>query len=62
MTGIAKPPAPVLQGLVTEADLPEAEREWPGLRAFLFGLPSGERPKTFLDLVWRFESARLAPA
>ena len=59
MTGIAKT-APVLQGLVTEVDLPEAEREWPGLRAFLFGLPTGQRPKTFLDLVWRFESARTA--
>jgi hypothetical protein len=54
--------APALQGLVTEADLPAAEREWPGLRAYLFGLPTGQRPKTFLDLVWRFESARLTAA
>ncbi len=54
--------APSLQGLVTEADLPAAEREWPGLRAFLFGLPRTQRPKTFLDLIWRFESARTAAA
>jgi hypothetical protein len=58
MTGFQN--APALQGLVTEADLPEAEREWPGLQAFLFGMPTGDRPKTFLDLVWRFESWRTA--
>ena len=60
MTGLQHSNPPSLRGLVTEADLPEAEREWPGLQAFLFGLPSQERPRTFLDLVWRFESWRTA--
>jgi hypothetical protein len=58
MTGFATADAPSLRGLVTEADLPAAEREWPGLQAFLFGLPKGQRPRTFLDLVWRFDSQR----
>jgi hypothetical protein len=49
---------PRLRGLVTEADLAAAELHWPGMRAFLLSLPSAERPRTFLDLVWRFEAAR----
>jgi hypothetical protein len=60
MTGFQNASPPSLRGLVTEADLPEAEREWPGLQAFLSGMPCSERPRTFLDLVWRFESARAA--
>jgi hypothetical protein len=44
-----------LQGIVTEADLPAAEKEWPGLRAFLEHLPIDQRPATFLELIWRFE-------
>jgi hypothetical protein len=44
-----------LRGFVTEADLPQAEKEWPGLRAFLERLPLDQRPATFLELVWRFE-------
>jgi hypothetical protein len=51
------PPA-ALKGLVTEAHLAQAEEEWPGLKAFLEGLPPKERPPTFLDLVWRFECSR----
>jgi hypothetical protein len=47
-----------LRGLVTEADLPQAEQEWPGLQAFLSRLPRNQRPATFLDLVWRFERWR----
>jgi hypothetical protein len=47
---------PPLRGLITEADLPAAEREWPGLRAFFAALPVADRPPTFLDLVWRFET------
>lgn len=50
-------PAP-LRGLITSADLPRAEAEWPGLSAFFAGLPDDERPPTFLELVWRFESWR----
>jgi hypothetical protein len=49
-----------LLGLVTAADLPAAEREWPGLRAFCDALPSNQVPRTFLELVWRFEQ-RQAP-
>jgi hypothetical protein len=49
---------PLLKGLVTEADLPLAEEDWPGLRDFLKRLPSHQRPATFLDLVWRFECWR----
>jgi hypothetical protein len=48
-----------LRGLITEADLPLAEKEWPGLHDFLLKLPAGERPSTFLDLIWRFEGCRL---
>jgi hypothetical protein len=49
---------PLLRGLVTEADLPLAEEDWPGLRDFLRRIPSHQRPSTFLDLVWRFECWR----
>jgi hypothetical protein len=49
---------PPLRGLITEADLPVAEQEWPGLRAFFAALPATDRPATFLDLVWRFETHR----
>ena len=51
-----------LRGLITEADLPLAEQEWPGLREFLQTIPVNERPSTFLDLIWRFEGCRLAKA
>jgi hypothetical protein len=50
--------APLLQGFVTEADLPQAEEEWPGLQKFLERIPFHQRPGTFLELVWRFESWR----
>ena len=48
----------LLRGLVTEADLPLAEKEWPGLHDFLLAIPATERPSTFLDLIWRFEGCR----
>lgn len=48
----------LLRGLITEADLPLAEQEWPGLRDFLLSMPASERPSTFLDLIWRFEGRR----
>ena len=51
-----------LRGLITEADLPAAEAEWPGLQAFLGALPANDRPATFLDLVWRFETEMAAAA
>ena len=49
---------PFLKGLITEADLPTAEQEWPGLQEFLSALPERDRPPTFLQLVWRFECWR----
>ena len=52
------PLAASLHGLVTEADLPLAEQEWPGLLDFLRRLPHHQRPGTFLELVWRFERWR----
>jgi hypothetical protein len=48
-----------MRGLVTDADLAEAEKEWPGLREFLDHLPLQQRPGTFLELVWRFEREHL---
>jgi hypothetical protein len=47
-----------LRGLVTDADLPDAEKEWPGLNDFLGHLPPEDRPGTFLELMWRFECWR----
>jgi hypothetical protein len=47
-----------LRGVVTEADLGAAEQEWPGLRRFFDRIPPIQRPRTFLDLVWRFERWR----
>jgi hypothetical protein len=60
MRGRNAPPiaACPLRGFVTEADLPQAEQEWPGLQDFLRGMPLEERPVTFLELVWRFECWR----
>lgn len=52
------PTTPLLKGLITDADLPSAEVEWPGLQAFLFALREDERPRTFLQLVWCFERWR----
>ena len=49
----------LLRGLITEADLPLAEQEWPGLLEFIRSMPASERPATFLDLIWRFEGCRL---
>ena len=55
-------PPPTLKGLITAADLPRAEQEWPGLQAFFRRLPVEQRPETFLELVWRFENVvRAAP-
>ena len=47
---------PCLRGLITDADLALAEEEWPGLQEFLWDIPVAERPPTFLQLVWLFES------
>lgn len=45
----------VLKGALTEADLPLAELEFPGITAF-FGHCT-RKPTTFLDLVFAFMSA-----
>ncbi|HEY0712627.1 MAG TPA: hypothetical protein VGF45_08135 [Polyangia bacterium] len=45
-----------LEGFITDADLPAAECEWPGLQAFFLSLAVDDRPRTFLDLIWRFEN------
>jgi hypothetical protein len=55
---IAPALAPVLKGLITDADLPTAEEEFPGLITYFRALPDADRPCTFLDLVWRFEAWR----
>jgi hypothetical protein len=62
MTSRRTTPCAPLKGFVTEADLPEAEREWPGLQAFFARIPTDERPRTFLELIWRFECRRPAAA
>jgi hypothetical protein len=51
-----------LRGLVTDEDLDDAEKEWPGLNDFLRRLPVQQRPLTFLELVWRFEGRCSGPA
>ncbi len=42
----------MLQGFVTERDLSLAEEAFPGIRRFYADLV--EKPRTFLELVWRF--------
>ncbi|MCG8424796.1 MAG: hypothetical protein MJE77_43455 [Proteobacteria bacterium] len=45
--------APVVQGRITEIDLPAAEKTFPGISAIYEILP--EKPATFLQLVWLYE-------
>jgi len=45
---------PRVQGRITEHHLPEAERSMPGITRFYASLD--EKPATFLDLLWAFES------
>lgn len=42
----------MLQGFVTERDLLLAEESFPGIRRFYAELV--EKPRTFLELMWRF--------
>lgn len=46
-----------MSGWVTEKHLDMANQEFPGIREFYFILPESERPKTFLELMVRFENA-----
>jgi hypothetical protein len=43
-----------VQGRITEAQLPSAEESMPGITRFYDSLD--EKPATFLDLLWAFES------
>lgn len=45
--------ARVVQGRITEVDLPAAEKTFPGITVVYEQLP--EKPKTFLQLVWLYE-------
>jgi hypothetical protein len=45
-----------VQGRITERQLPQAEESSPGITRFYEGLD--EKPATFLDLLWAFESRR----
>lgn len=42
-----------LCGLITDKHLDQAEREFPGIRAFYAGCKC--KPHTFLELAWRFQ-------
>ena len=43
-----------MQGRITESHLPQAEESSPGITRFYESLD--EKPATFLDLLWAFES------
>jgi len=43
-----------VQGRITESHLPQAEESSPGITRFYESLD--EKPATFLDLLWAFES------
>jgi len=45
-----------VQGRITEQHLPDAERSMPCITRFYASLD--EKPATFLDLLWAFESRR----
>jgi hypothetical protein len=56
MNAPAKQTAPeCLRGLITDADLSEAEHEFPGICAFYASCVV--KPHTFLELAWRFQCA-----
>ncbi len=46
----------LMQGRITEHQLPEAERCMPGITQFYAGL--SQKPATFLDLLWAFEGRK----
>jgi hypothetical protein len=41
-------------GVITDAHLSQAEREFPGITEFY--LACRNRPRTFLELAWRFQA------
>ena len=45
--------AHLVQGRITEVDLPAAEKTFPGITVVYEQLP--EKPQTFLQLVWVYE-------
>jgi hypothetical protein len=48
-----------VQGRITERHLPQAEKCFPGISRYYDELD--EKPQTFLQLVWAFESHQAAP-
>jgi hypothetical protein len=48
-----------LQGFITEQHLSAAEREFPGISRFFAACTN--KPRTFLELVWWFETAKRLP-
>lgn len=42
-----------MQGFITESELTQADQEFPGIEDFFAALPI--KPRTFLELVARFE-------
>jgi len=50
--------ASVVQGRITERQLPLAERSFPGISRFYEGLR--DKPATFLQLLWAFEGRKYA--
>jgi hypothetical protein len=49
-----------VQGRITESHLPQAERCFPGIRAYYEGLD--RKPATFLQLLWAFEGEQMRAA
>ena len=50
--------ASVVQGRITERQLPLAERSFPGISRFYAEL--SDKPATFLQLLWAFEGRKYA--
>ena len=48
----------MLQGMVTERDLPAIEDAFPGISRYYEGLI--DKPRTCLELVWRYVTGGLA--
>ena len=45
-----------IQGFITERHLDQAESDFPGITRFF--CECAQKPSTFLELVWRYESAQ----
>jgi hypothetical protein len=47
---------PAVQGRITETELPLAEKSFPGISEMYANM--SEKPATFLQLLWKYESER----